>query len=250
MLLAGKSALITGAANRIGSRIARTLHENGANLIIHYRDSATAATELQQQLNSSRSGSAITLAGELNDIAALQNLSQDAAEAFNGLDILINNASSFYPTPIGEITQQHWDSLLSSNFKAPLFLSQACYPWLRESRGVIVNMLDIYATVPLKNHSVYSSAKAANQMLVKSLALDLAPEVRVNGIAPGAILWPQQSHAAELEAQQKIVAQIPLQRTGTPQSIAQTVLFLINNDYITGEVIRVDGGRLLQSLEI
>ncbi|MCP3687279.1 MAG: pteridine reductase [Gammaproteobacteria bacterium] len=250
MLLAGKSALITGAANRIGAQIARTLHENGANLIIHYRDSITAATELQQLLNNSRADSAITLACELNDTEELQTLSQDAAAAFNGLDILINNASSFYPAAIGEITQQHWDSLLSSNFKAPLFLSQACYPWLRESRGVIINMLDIYATTPLKNHSLYCSAKAANQMLVKSLALDLAPEVRVNGIAPGAILWPQQNRVAELEVQRKITAQIPLQRTGTPQSIAQTVLFLISNDYVTGEVIRVDGGRLLQSFEI
>ncbi|MCP4494905.1 MAG: pteridine reductase [Gammaproteobacteria bacterium] len=247
MLLAGKSALITGAANRIGAQIARTLHENGANLIIHYRDSAAAAIDLQQGLNNSRASSAVSLAGELNDIETLQTLAQDAATAFGGLDILINNASSFYPTPIGEITQQHWDSLLSGNFKAPLFLSQACHPWLRESHGVIINMLDIYAATPLKNHSLYSSSKAASQMLVKSLALELAPEVRVNGIAPGAILWPQQSDAAELEVQQKIIAQIPLQRTGTPQSIAQTVLFLIRNDYITGEVIRVDGGRLLQS---
>ncbi len=247
MLLAGKSALITGAANRIGAQIARTLHENGANLIIHYHDSATAAASLQQQLNASRTSSAVTLASELGDIETLQTLSQDAAAAFGGLDILVNNASSFYPTPIGEITQQHWDNLLSSNFKTPLFLSQACYPWLRESGGVIVNMLDIYATTPLKNHTLYCSAKAANQMLVKSLALELAPEVRVNGIAPGAILWPQQSDAVKLQTQQKIVAQIPLQRTGTPQSIAQTVLFLASNDYITGEVIRVDGGRLLQS---
>ncbi len=247
MLLAGKSALITGAANRIGAQIARTLHENGANLIIHYRDSADTAAELRQDLSSLRSGSAVTLQSELSDIDTLQTLVQDATTAFDGLDILINNASSFYPTPIGEITQQHWDDLLSSNFKAPLFLSQACYPWLRERSGVIVNMLDIYAATPLKNHTLYCSAKAANQMLVKSLALELAPEVRVNGIAPGAILWPQQGDAVELETQQKLIAQIPLQRTGTTQSIAQTVLFLVSNDYVTGEVIHVDGGRLLRN---
>jgi len=247
MLLAGKSALITGAANRIGAQIARTLHENGANLIIHYRNSATAALALADDLNHQRNQSAVTLQAELNDLEGLQSLANEAASAFGQLNILVNNASSFYPTPIGSIGQQDWDDLLSSNFKAPLFLSQACYPFLREKAGVIINMLDIYATSPLKNHSLYSCAKAANQMLVKSLALEMAPEVRVNGIAPGAILWPQQSDAAEAEAQQKILAQIPLQRTGQPDNITQTVLFLASNDYLTGEVIRVDGGRLLQS---
>ncbi len=247
MLLAGKSALITGAANRIGAQIARTLHENGANLIIHYRNSATAALALADDLNQQRNHSAVTLQAELDDLEALQSLANDAASAFGQLNLLVNNASSFYPTPIGSIGQQDWDDLLSSNFKAPLFLSQACYPFLRKNAGVIINMLDIYATSPLKNHSLYSCAKAANQMLVKSLALELAPEVRVNGIAPGAILWPQQSDAVEVEAQQKILAQIPLRRTGHPDNIAQTVLFLANNDYLTGEVIRVDGGRLLQS---
>jgi pteridine reductase len=247
MLLAGKSALITGAANRIGAQISRTLHENGANLIIHYRNSDTAAKSLAQELNSRRTDSAITLQADLGDIKSLPILTQKAVDAFGRLDILINNASSFYPTPVGEIDHQHWNDLIDSNFKAPLFLSQACYPRLRENNGVIINMLDIYASTPLKNHSLYCSAKAANQMLVKSLALDMAPKVRVNGIAPGAILWPQQSDAAELEAQQKILDQIPLKRTGDPESIAKTVMFLITNDYVTGEIIRVDGGRLLQN---
>ena len=247
MLLAGKSALITGAANRIGAQIARTLHENGANLIIHYRNSAAAALALADELNQQRNQSTVTLQAELGDIEGMQALADQATEAFGQLNILVNNASSFYPTPIGSIGQQDWDDLLSCNFKAPLFLSQACYPYLREHDGVIVNLLDIYATSPLKNHSLYSCAKAANQMLVKSLALDLAPEVRVNGIAPGAILWPQQSDAAEVEAQQNILKQIPLQRCGHPHNIAQSVLFLASNDYITGEVIRVDGGRLLAS---
>ena len=200
MLLTGKSALITGAANRIGAQIARTLHENGANLIIHYRNSATAALALSEDLNQQRNHSAVTLQAELDDLEGLQSLANEAASAFGQLNLLVNNASSFYPTPIGSIGQQDWDDLLSSNFKAPLFLSQACYPFLRKNTGVIINMLDIYATSPLKNHSLYSCAKAANQMLVKSLALELAPEVRVNGIAPGAILWPQQSDATEVEA--------------------------------------------------
>jgi len=248
MLLAGKSAFITGAANRIGAQIARTLHENGANLIIHYRNSKTAALALADKLNQQRKNSAVTLQAELNDIKDMQSLAINAADAFGQLNILINNASSFYPTPIGTIDQQNWDDLLSSNFKAPLFLSQACHPFLRKNFGVIVNMLDIYATTPLKDHSLYSCAKAANQMLVKSLALELAPEVRVNGIAPGAILWPQQSDAANVETQQKILKQIPLQRSGHPDNIAQSVLFLVSNDYITGEILRVDGGRMLQSL--
>jgi len=247
MLLAGKSALITGAANRIGAKITRTLHENGANLIVHYRNSDTEAKALAEDLNSQRSGSAITLQADLGDIERLSTMAQEAADAFGRLDILINNASSFYPTTIGEINQQNWDDLIGSNFKAPLFLSQACHRQLRENNGIIINMLDIYASTPLRNHSLYCAAKAANQMLVKSLALELAPEVRVNGIAPGAILWPQQSDAAGLEAQQKILAQIPLQRMGDTESIAKTVMFLITNDYVTGEVIRVDGGRLLQN---
>ena len=247
MLLAGKSALVTGAANRIGAKTSRTLHENGANLIIHYRNSDAAAKALAKDLNSQRADSAITLQADLGNIKRLSAMAQEATNAFGRLDILINNASSFYPTAIGEIEQSHWDDLINSNFKAPLFLSQACHRQLRENKGVIINMLDIYASIPLLNHSLYCAAKAANQMLVKSLALELAPEVRVNGIAPGAILWPQQNDAAGLEAQQKILAKIPLQRTGDPESIAKTVIFLITNDYVTGEVIRVDGGRLLQN---
>ncbi len=247
MLPVGKSALVTGAANRIGAQIARTLHENGVNLIIHYRKSRDAAAALAQELNKQRADSAITFQADLNDIASLHKLAQKASTAFDQLDILINNASSFYPTPIGEITLQHWQDLMNSNCQAPLFLSQACYPALKQSHGVIINMLDIYASTPLKNHSLYCCAKAANQMLVKSLALELAPEVRVNGIAPGAILWPQQGNNSAADAQQAILKQIPLEKTGSPESIAKTVMFIINNDYITGEIIRVDGGRLLQS---
>ncbi|MFT4650643.1 MAG: pteridine reductase [Flavobacteriales bacterium] len=269
-LLAGKTALVTGAANRIGAQITRTLHQNGANLIIHHRDTGGAdakdnvshtssinAQALEAELNSLRPGSSIRYQAELSDISAIEALAQKASLAFGQLDILINNASSFYATPLGTITEQHWTDLLGSNLKAPLFLSQACYPALKKSNGCIINLLDIYATSPLKNHSLYCSAKAANQMLVKSLALDMAPEVRINGIAPGAILWPEaklkdahindgsNNYDTQNKQQQSILDKIPLQKVGDPYNITQTVLFLINNDYITGEVITVDGGRLL-----
>jgi pteridine reductase len=246
MLLEGKTALITGAANRLGAQIARTLHQNGANLIIHYRHSADNAEALEQELNDLRTDSANCLQADLNDIDAINSLANDSVQLYHGLDILINNASSFYPTAIGQISDKDWQDLVGSNFKAPLFLSQACYPHLRKACGVIINMLDIYASSPLKNHSLYSSAKAANQMLVKSLALEMAPEVRVNGIAPGAILWPETSDAAQPEYQKAVLGKIPLQRIGDPESIAQTVMFLLSNDYVTGEVIRVDGGRSLE----
>ena len=158
-------------------------------------------------------------------------------------DRLVNNASTFYPTRFGEIEPAQWDDLIASNYRAPLFLAQACYPALKQSRGCIINLVDIHALKPLAQHSVYCSAKAANQMLVKSLALELAPEVRVNGIAPGAILWPESGDTSEYR--QAIIEQVPLARRGDPRNIADTVLFLAGNDYITGEVIRVDGGRLL-----
>ena len=252
-LLAGKTALVTGAANRIGAQIARTLHQNGANLIIHHRhssgnksqESSHNAQALEAELNSHRPGSSVRYQAELSDTTDIESLAQNSIQAFGQLDILVNNASSFYPTPLGLITEQHWTELLGSNLKAPLFLSQACYPALKESNGCIINLLDIYATSPLKNHSLYCCAKAANQMLVKSLASDMAPEVRINGIAPGAILWPEVDQN-DLE-QQSILDKIPLQKKGNLDNITQAVLFLINNDYITGEVITIDGGRLLNN---
>ena len=251
-MLAGKTALVTGAANRIGAQIARTLHQNGANLIIHYRNSRTSAQDIAAELNRHRPGSAISYQADLSDTAELDALALKSVQKFGQLDILINNASSFYPTPVGTITRHHWDDLIGSNLKAPLFLSQACYPALDKTGGCIINLLDIYATSPLKNHSLYCSAKAANQMLVKSLALDMAPRVRVNGIAPGAILWPvanQTTASSDVinneDRQQTILDKIPLQKIGNPDNIVQTVLFLINNDYITGEIVTIDGGRLL-----
>ncbi len=237
--------LITGAAQRIGAEIARTLHENGANLIIHYRRSGETAMHLAGQLNKNRPDSVKCLQADLNEFDEIGQLAEEAVRAFNGLDVLINNASGFYPTPVGLIEQGDWDELMNSNCRAPLFLSQACRRSLGRNNGVIINMLDIYASMPLRHHSVYCAAKAASQMLVKSLALELAPDIRVNGIAPGAILWPEQLNA---DTQQAILDQVPLQRTGEPGSISGTVLFIIENDYLTGEVIRVDGGRLLNNL--
>ena len=245
MMLAAKTALVTGAANRLGAQIARTLHQNGANLIIHYRASAAAAQALTVELNQLRENSTLAIGADLGSISELEDLAAKACSAFDGLHILVNNASGFYPTPFGKIEQQAWDDLIASNYKAPLFLSQACYPTLQQNSGCIINMLDIYASRPLAQHSVYCSAKAANQMLVKSLALELAPQVRVNGIAPGAILWPDDDRSDSVEQQHAIIDQVPLQRCGSPQAIADTVLFLAMNDYITGEIIRVDGGRLL-----
>ncbi|MDH3760104.1 MAG: pteridine reductase [Gammaproteobacteria bacterium] len=245
MLLSGKTALVTGAAGRLGAQIARTLHQNGANLIIHYRRSSSDAQALVSTLNQQREDSARAIAAELASAAELEALAAGACSAFDGLDLLINNASSFYPTPFGDIDLQSWDDLIASNYRAPLFLAQACYPALKKSKGCIINLLDIYASMPLNQHSVYCSAKAANQMLVRSLALELAPEVRVNGIAPGAILWPESGDSAA--RQQSILDQIPLRRSGKPRNIADTALFLASNDYITGEVIRVDGGRLLKT---
>jgi pteridine reductase len=244
MSLTEKSVLVTGAANRLGAQIARTLHQNGANLIIHYRSSAAPALALADELNQQRSESALAIAADLATDTGIDNLADQACSAFGGLHLLVNNASNFYPTRFGEIDRQTWDDLIASNYRAPLFLAQACYPSLRENHGCIINMLDIYATRPLKHHSVYCSAKAANRMLVESLALDLAPEVRVNGIAPGAILWPETADRDAAE-QQSVLQQIPLQSLGGAQVIADTALFLANNDYITGEVIRVDGGRSL-----
>jgi len=244
MLLTEKSALVTGAADRLGAQIARTLHENGANLIIHYRRSADAAQALVDEFNRARTDSAQAVRADLSSGAEIEALAAAACEAFGGLDILINNASSFYPTRFGEIDERAWDDLVASNYKAPLFLSQACYPALRAAEGCIVNLVDIYATRPLNRHSVYCSAKAANQMLVKSLALELAPEVRVNGIAPGAILWP--NSGPDAEAREALLEAVPLKRLGGAQSIADTVMFLVGNDYVTGEIVRVDGGSLLR----
>lgn len=246
MKLAGKTALITGAARRIGAQTARTLHENGANIIIHYNRSDEDALKLVHQFNDSRPDSAIILHADLLNTTAVLHLANQAIEAFDGLDMLVNNASTFYPTPLGKINENDWDDLMGTNIKTPLFLSQACYPALKQNRGIIINMVDIHARSPLKNHITYSCAKAAQVMLTRSLALEMGPNVRVNAIAPGAILWQEgDEHEMDAESQREILDSIPLKRIGHTSDIADAILFLITSDYINGQIIVVDGGRQL-----
>lgn len=240
--LIGQTALVTGAAKRVGAAIVRGLHDAGANVAIHYRRSAAQAERLADELNGMRAGSAITLAADLLDTARCPLLIERTVEQFGGLNILVNNASSFYATPIGSITPEQWDDLMSSNLKAPLFLAQAAAPHLRRSAGLIINMVDIHGQRPLSRHPVYSSAKAGLAMLTRSLARELSPHVRVNGIAPGPILWPEQG--LEQALQDEIISKTLLKRSGSPQDIVRTVLFFAKDaPYVTGQILAVDGGR-------
>lgn len=239
-------ALITGAARRIGAQLCRRLHAENYRIIIHYLNSEAEAKALADELNSIHVGSAITLQADLNQIGTIEVLAASAAAHWGRLDVLINNASSFYPTPVGQATPEQWDDLINSNLKAPFFLTQALAPALKKANGCVLNIADIHADRPLKNHPIYCAAKAGNVMLTKSLARELAPHVRVNGIAPGAILWPE--HNAELSEmnKQKILSKVPLGRHGDPADIAEAALFLIMRaPYITGQIISVDGGRTL-----
>jgi pteridine reductase len=238
----GKVVLVTGAAKRIGAAIARQLHAAGADVVIHYRSSVTDAARLADELNSERADSALLLAADLLDTAAPQRLVDDAVDWKQRLDCLVNNASSFYPTPVGEITEDAWNDLIGSNLKAPTFLSQAAAPHLRKTQGVIINIVDIHSQRPLRDHPVYGSAKMGLAMLTRSLAKDLAPEIRVNGVSPGAILWPEDGMSDAVK--QTILRQVPLQRPGNPDDIAGCVLYLVRDaGYITGQIIAVDGGR-------
>ena len=240
--LAGKTVLITGGAKRVGAAIARELHAAGANLAIHYRKSAAQARTLAEELNAARPASAATVAGELLDIDRLPTLVEFALRSFGTLDVLINNASTFYPTKLGEITAAAWDDLLGTNLKVPTFLSQAAAPALRKSAGLILNIVDIHALRPLRDHTVYCTAKAGLHMLTRSLAKELGPEIRVNGIAPGPILWPEGQ--PDSPAQRKIIERTILKRIGKPSDIARTALFFAAHaPYITGQILAVDGGR-------
>jgi pteridine reductase len=242
--LAGRVALVTGGARRIGAVVAEALHAAGAAVAVHYRGSAAEAEALVARLNGRRAGSAMALQADLLDTPALPRLVDQVTAEFGGLDLLLNNASSFYPTPVGSITERHWDELVGSNLKAPLFLSQAAAPWLRQRGGLIVNMVDVHARRPMPRHPVYCAAKAGLEMLTYALAQELGPEVRVNGIAPGAILWPETEVGEEEKA--ATLAGIPLGRTGGPQDIAACVLYLAGpGSYVNGQVIAVDGGRHL-----
>lgn len=240
-----KVALITGAARRIGAVIARRLHAGGYQLALHYRSSQAEMDALLAELNGVRPGSAIALQADLAEFDRLPELVAKTVAHFGRLDALVNNASGFHPTPIGTATPTQWDDLFASNARAPFFLAQAAAPHLRTARGVIVNLADIHGETPLAHHAIYCMAKAALLMLTKSLALDLAPEVRVNAIAPGAILWPE--HHGDEAAQAAILARTPLPRLGTPEEIAAVVSWLLSDHagYVTGQTIHVDGGRHL-----
>lgn len=238
--------LITGGARRIGACIARHLHQLGYKIALHHRNSVQEAKALAADLNQLRANSVITIYGDLNQLNEIQQVVDAAVAHWGRLDAVINNASSFYPTPLGSVTQEQWDDLLNSNLKAPFFIAQAAAKALQISHGCIINIADIYADRPLKDHPVYCAAKAGNVMLTKSLARELAPEVRVNGIAPGAILWPEQNDEQQQNKQQNILDRIPLARQGDPGDIAKAVEFLLAQaPYITGQIITVDGGRSL-----
>ncbi|MEX1034222.1 MAG: pteridine reductase [Cellvibrionaceae bacterium] len=241
-------ALVTGAARRIGAETARQLHDAGFNLVLHYHQSTADAEALCETLNQTRPQSAITARADLCDLQEIKHLAELATGQWRRVDALINNASSFFPTPVGDIRESDWDNLLGTNLKAPLFLSQALASTLKQNRGCIINMADVHAERPLSGHPVYCAAKAGNVMLTKSLAKELAPEVRVNGIAPGAILWPEDDGELSDESKQKIIKKIALKRTGEPNDIARTIRFLVTDaPYITGQIIAVDGGRNLVS---
>jgi pteridine reductase len=241
-ILENQAVLITGAARRIGAAISRRLHECGARIAVHYRSSSDDADALVADLNRQRPDSAAGFQMDLKETEALPALIADVLDWAGRLDILVNNASSFYPTPPGAIGLEDWEELMGSNLKAPMFLSQAAIPALRESSGVIINIVDIHARRPLRDHAVYGSAKAGLAMLTRSLAKDLAPQIRVNGVAPGAILWPEDGMGDATK--KSILDQVPLGRPGTPADIADCVLFLASEaGYITGQVVAVDGGR-------
>ena len=240
--LEGRWALVTGAGKRIGAAVASALHDAGANVAIHYFSSSESADALAAGLNAERPGSSITVHGDLRRVAELERMIRDVVDQAGRLDVLINNASSFYPTPLGAITEEQWDDLVGTNLKAPLFLCQAALPHLRETNGVIVNIVDVHSQRPLRNHPVYGAAKAGLAMLTRSLAKDLGPDIRVNGVSPGAILWPEAGMPEQI--QENIIRQIPLKRPGAPQDIAAAVLFLVRDaPYVTGQIVAVDGGR-------
>ena len=235
-------ALVTGASRRIGAEIVRGLHAAGYRVLLHYHRSEDEARQLAGALNAARPDSVLALRADLDDTAALDELVRRAIDAWGHLDALVNNASTFYPTPLGTVTESQWDALLGSNLKAPFFLCQAAAAQLARRRGAIVNLVDIYAERPLKGYPAYSIAKAGLAALTRSLAVELAPDVRVNGVAPGAILWPEQADGGQ--TQSDILARIPLARSGSPSDIAGAVRFLLEEaPYITGQIIAVDGGR-------
>lgn len=238
-----RTVLVTGAAHRVGAAIVNRLHANGARVALHYRSSYQSAKQIADNLNAKRSDSVVLIKADLKDENSYLPMVDEVLDRFGRLDLLVNNASSFYPTPIGDVSLQQWDDLMASNLKAPFFLSQAAAEHLQKVNGSIINIVDIHADKPLKGHPVYCMAKAGLVMMTKSLAKELGPEIRVNAVAPGAILWPD---GMELEVKDEILARTALKRKGDPEDIAKTVLFLARDaSYMTGQVLAVDGGRSL-----
>ncbi len=242
--LSGKTALVTGGARRVGAAIARRLHAAGANVLLHYRDSESDAAKLESQLNALRPRSASKVKAELLAPIAPRALVSAARESFGRLDLLVNNASSFFPVEVGAIESSHWEELIGSNLRAPLFICQEAAPELAKQQGAIINIVDIHADRPLRGYPIYSIAKAGLAALTRALAVELAPRVRVNGVAPGAIAWPEDGQFDPAE-RERILATTPLARIGSPEDIAQAVHFLAVAPYVTGQVIAVDGGRSL-----
>jgi pteridine reductase len=240
--LAGKVALVTGGARRVGAAIVRRLHAAGASVLVHYRDSDADANALLGELNGHRAKSAASVKAELLAPIAPRALVGAALDSFGRLDLLVNNASSFFPIGIGAVEASHWEELIGSNLRAPLFICQQAAPELAKSAGAIVNIVDIHADRPLKGYPVYSIAKGGLAAMTRSLAVELAPKVRVNGVSPGAIAWPEDGQFDPAE-RQRIVATTPLARVGAPEDIAQAVHFLACATYVTGQIIAVDGGR-------
>ena len=240
------AVLVTGAGRRIGAAITRALHAAGMRVVLHCHHSRPEAEFLAASLEAARPGSATVVQADLLDVGALAALVERAAAAFGRLDGLVNNASTFHATPLGSITPATWDDLLGSNLRAPLFLAQAAAPYLRERRGAIVNMIDIHAERPLPGYPVYSAAKAGLAGLTRALAIELAPQVRVNGVAPGAILWPESGEHFPSAERQRIEGQTPLARTGNPEEVAGAVKYLLlDATFVTGQILAVDGGRSL-----
>tara|TARA_B100000965_G_scaffold276616_1_gene234439 strand:- start:662 stop:1408 length:747 start_codon:yes stop_codon:yes gene_type:complete len=237
-----KYALITGAAKRIGASISRNIHQAGFNVGIHYNSSEIDAIKLCDELNIERANSAKIFKADITQICDAKTLVNSFLQWSGKVDLLINNASSFYPTPIGEISEENWNDLIGTNLKGPLFISQEASDSLKKNKGSIINLIDIHIKSPPKDHSVYIAAKAGLEVLTRSLARDLAPDVRVNGISPGAILWPEEE--LDMTAKDKILNAVPLNRKGDPQDISDCVLFLVNSaSYISGQTISVDGGK-------
>ncbi len=236
--------LITGAACRIGAEIVRHLHNHNYDIVIHCNHSTDEANQLAAELNSHRDNSILVISADLSSREGCEQLIESAL-AFKGrLNALVNNASAFYPTPVAEVTEEQWQQLFTTNLRAPFILSQKASPILKQNSGVIINITDIHGERPLAGYSVYSMSKAGLISMTHSLAKELAPEIRVNAVSPGAILWPE-ADDDDFEKQKKVLAKIPLQRMGAAINIAQTVLFLLENDYVTGQVIKVDGGQSL-----